>query len=82
MIIRDSDQVTKMEDVITVTRAVSFALLIVPFMSLSRGFFQGHQSMGPSAVSQVVEQIARIVFLLAGAFIVLNVMDGDSGYSC
>ena len=46
-------------------------------MSLSRGFFQGHQSMGPTAVSQVVEQIARIAFLLAGAFIVLNVMDGD-----
>ena len=77
MIIRDSDQVTKIEDVITVTRAVSFALLIVPFMSLSRGFFQGHQSMGPTAVSQVVEQIARIAFLLVGAFIVLNVMDGD-----
>ena len=59
MIIRDSDQVTKIEDVITVTRAVSFALLIVPFMSLSRGFFQGHQSMGPTAVSQVVEQIVE-----------------------
>ena len=51
-------------------------------MSLSRGFFQGHQSMGPTAVSQVVEQIARIAFLLVGAFIVLNVMDGDSSYSC
>ncbi|MGV3240959.1 hypothetical protein ACEF17_12850, partial [Streptococcus hyovaginalis] len=38
-------------------RAVRFVLVIVPFMSLIRGFFQGHQSMGPSAVSQVVEQI-------------------------
>jgi O-antigen/teichoic acid export membrane protein len=56
---------------------VSFALIIIPFMSLIRGFFQGHQSMGPSAVSQVVEQIVRIVFLLAGAFIVLHVMNGD-----
>ncbi len=77
MVIRDTDQVTNIEDVITVTRAVSFALLIVPFMSLSRGFFQGHQSMGPTAVSQVVEQIVRIVFLLAGAYVVLNIMDGD-----
>ena len=77
MIIRDKDQVTKVEDVITVIRAVSFALIVVPFMSLIRGYFQGHQSMGPSAVSQVVEQIVRIVFLLAGAYIVLYVLNGS-----
>ena len=71
MSIRDADQLIKKEDVITVMRAVSFALIVVPFMSLIRGFFQGHQSMGPSAVSQVVEQIVRIAFLLAGAFVVL-----------
>lgn len=64
-------------DVTTVIRAVSFALIVVPFMSLIRGFFQGHQSMGPSAVSQVVEQIARILFLLVGAFVVLKLMDGS-----
>ncbi|HYK72478.1 MAG TPA: polysaccharide biosynthesis protein, partial [Pseudoneobacillus sp.] len=67
----------RISDVITVIRAVSFALIVVPFMSLIRGFFQGHQSMGPSAVSQVVEQIARIVFLLVGAFVVLKLMDGS-----
>lgn len=77
MVIRDTDQITKAEDVVTVIRAVSFALIIVPFMSLCRGFFQGHQSMGPTAVSQVVEQIVRIAFLLAGAFIVLYVMNGE-----
>ncbi|HLU22453.1 MAG TPA: polysaccharide biosynthesis protein [Bacillaceae bacterium] len=64
------------DEVATVIRAVSFALIIIPIMSLIRGFFQGHQSMGPSAVSTVVEQIARIVFLLAGAFIVLYVLNG------
>lgn len=65
------------QDVATVIRAVSFALIIIPVMSLMRGFFQGHQSMGPSAVSTVVEQLARIIFLLAGAFIVLYVMKGN-----
>ncbi|MBT2680752.1 polysaccharide biosynthesis protein [Bacillus sp. ISL-35] len=65
------------DDVTTVIRAVSFALIVVPFMSLIRGFFQGHQSMGPSAVSQVIEQIVRIIFVLAGAYFVLNVMKGD-----
>lgn len=65
------------DEVTTVIRAVSFALIIVPFMSLTRGFFQGHQSMGPSAVSTVVEQIARIIFLLGGAYVVIHVMKGS-----
>lgn len=63
------------EDVTKVMRAVSFALLIIPIMSLIRGYFQGHQSMGPSAVSTVIEQLARIVFLLVGTFITLKVLN-------
>ncbi|WP_066311046.1 polysaccharide biosynthesis protein [Bacillus sp. FJAT-29814] len=66
-----------LEDVTTVMRAVSFALIVVPFMSLIRGFFQGHQSMGPTAVSQVVEQIVRIAFVLLGAYVVLHFLDGS-----
>ncbi|WP_409297132.1 putative polysaccharide biosynthesis protein [Peribacillus sp. SCS-26] len=65
------------EEVTTVIRAVSFALILIPFMSLIRGFFQGHESMGPTAVSQVVEQLVRIIVLLGGAFVVLKVMDGS-----
>jgi O-antigen/teichoic acid export membrane protein len=68
---------SSVKDISTVIRAVSFALIVVPFMSLIRGFFQGHQSMGPSAVSQVVEQIVRITFTLAGAFIVLKLLKGS-----
>ncbi|MBT2692959.1 polysaccharide biosynthesis protein [Bacillus sp. ISL-55] len=76
---KSSDENVKITaaNVTTVIRAVSFALIVVPFMSLIRGFFQGHQSMGPSAVSQVVEQIVRIIFVLAGAYFVLNVIEGD-----
>ncbi|MDY0408737.1 oligosaccharide flippase family protein [Paracerasibacillus soli] len=65
------------EDVKMVMRMVSFALLIVPMMSIARGFFQGHQSMGPTAVSQVIEQIVRIGFLLISCFIIINVLHGD-----
>ncbi|MEL4027229.1 polysaccharide biosynthesis protein [Caldifermentibacillus hisashii] len=77
IIIADKDQIIKSDDVVLVIRAVSFALIIVPFMSLIRGFFQGHQSMGPSAVSQVVEQIVRVAFLLIGALVVLKVFHGS-----
>ncbi|WP_044340311.1 putative polysaccharide biosynthesis protein [Rossellomorea aquimaris] len=77
MTIKSDEQVISVAQVTTVIRAVSFALIIIPFMSLIRGFFQGHQSMGPTAVSQVIEQIVRIVFLLGGIYVVLNIMDGS-----
>ncbi|TWE02727.1 O-antigen/teichoic acid export membrane protein [Neobacillus bataviensis] len=67
----------QLDDVVTVMRAVSFALILVPFMSLIRGYFQGHQSMGPSAASQVVEQIVRILFTLVGAYVVLKFLSGS-----
>ncbi len=76
IIVADKEQTSNPEDVVKVIRAVSFALIIVPFMSLIRGYFQGHQSMGPSAVSQVVEQIVRILFLLTGAFTVIKILNG------
>lgn len=78
IIIPDDEQFhSSPEDVATVIRAVSFALILVPGMSLIRGFFQGHESMGPSAVSQVVEQIVRILFLLVGAGIIMYVLNGE-----
>ncbi|MCR8850216.1 polysaccharide biosynthesis protein [Rossellomorea sp. SC111] len=76
MTIKSDEQVISVAQVTTVIRAVSFALIIIPFMSLIRGFFQGHQSMGPTAVSQVIEQIVRIVFLLGGIYVVLNILEG------
>jgi O-antigen/teichoic acid export membrane protein len=75
--IPEDDLNSSVKDVTTVIRAVSFAVIVVPVMSLIRGFFQGHESMGPSAVSQVVEQIVRIVFMLGGAAAVLYVFKGD-----
>ncbi|ART77685.1 cell division protein [Sutcliffiella horikoshii] len=76
MIINESSQ-HSFDDVTLVIRMVSFALLLVPVMSLIRGFFQGHESMGPTAVSQVVEQIARIIFLLGSVYIIINVTEGS-----
>lgn len=76
MIIED-DSIHSYDDVTLVIRMVSFALLLVPIMSLIRGFFQGHESMGPTAISQVVEQIARIIFLLGSVYVVIKVTGGS-----
>ncbi|MFZ0368252.1 MAG: polysaccharide biosynthesis protein [Halobacillus sp.] len=63
-------------DATMVIQMVSFALLVIPPMSITRGFFQGYESMAPTAVSQVVEQIVRIVFLLVSVFLIVQVMQG------
>ncbi len=47
-----------------VIKSVSFALLIVPVMAAIRGFYQGHQYMVPTAYSQVIEQIIRVITIL------------------
>ncbi|QFT90260.1 putative cell division protein YtgP [Bacillus sp. THAF10] len=65
------------EDITFVVRMVSVALLVVPIMSLIRGFFQGYESMGPTAISQVVEQLVRIIFLLGSLYFILEVLKGD-----
>jgi O-antigen/teichoic acid export membrane protein len=65
-------------DVVYVIRMVSFALIIVPVMSLIRGYFQGFQSMTPTAVSQVIEQIVRIIVILGGSYLILRVYNGET----
>ncbi|MBG9210418.1 MULTISPECIES: putative polysaccharide biosynthesis protein [Mammaliicoccus] len=65
------------EDITTVIRTISFVVLFIPLLATWRGIFQGFNSMGPTAVSEVTEQVARIAFILGGSYIVLNVMDGS-----
>ena len=60
------------QDVTFVIRCVSFALLVFPFLSVSRGFFQGHNIISVSSVSQVIEQIARVLVIICGSYIALK----------
>lgn len=48
--------------------AIAPAIFFAGMMSVFRGYFQGHQWMVPTAVSQVVEQIFRVTFVLILAF--------------
>ncbi|MDG5787747.1 polysaccharide biosynthesis protein [Evansella sp. AB-P1] len=67
------------EDAVFTIRMVSVALVIVPVMSLIRGYFQGFESMGPTAVSQVIEQLIRIVFILLLTYLIIEVWQGELG---
>jgi O-antigen/teichoic acid export membrane protein len=46
-------------------RSVSFALLLSPVLAVLRGYFQGYQNMVPTAVSQVIEQLIRVITMVA-----------------
>lgn len=70
-----------LEDIIYVIRMVSFALIIVPPMAIARGFYQGHNSMEPTAISQVVEQLVRILFIIAGAFISIYIFKKSTSFA-
>lgn len=76
IIISSDEQAFTVDQVASVIRWVSFALVVVPFMSLWRGFFQGYGKMEPTAVSQLMEQIIRIIFLLGGSFTVVVLFNG------
>lgn len=49
--------------------AVAPAIFFSSMMSVFRGYFQGHQMMMPTAVSQVLEQLFRVTVVVALAFI-------------
>ena len=40
---------------------ISFAPFVISIMTIYRGFFQGLQNMTPSGVSQILEQIGRVI---------------------
>jgi len=49
--------------------AVAPAIFFSGLMSVFRGYFQGHQRMMPTAVSQVLEQLFRVTAVIILAFI-------------
>lgn len=75
LVIKSDEQIFTVQDITTVIRWVSFALLAVPLLSIGRGFLQGYQKFEPTSVSQLIEQIVRIIVVLVGAFVVVNVLD-------
>lgn len=67
---------SSVEDVVFVMQMVSVALVIIPPMSLIRGYFQGFQTMKPTAISTVIEQIVRIVAILLGSYLIIYQWNG------
>jgi len=52
-------------------KAIAPAILFTSGMSTLRGYFQGYQTMTPTAVSQVFEQLIRVTTVFLAAFYLL-----------
>ena len=57
-----------------VLKSLSFAVPLVLISGGIRGLFQGHEIMLPSALSQFVEQVARIAFMLGATYFIMRVL--------
>lgn len=63
------------EDVTFVIRVIGTAILIVPLLSIYRGYFEGHRFMEPPSYSQVLEQFVRVLVIVLGSFMAIKVLD-------
>ena len=61
------------EDVAFVIRLISTAILIIPILSVSRGYFQGHKFITPTSISQIIEQVVRVTIIVFGSFLMYRV---------
>lgn len=69
LIIGELEGGNTLKDVTFVIRLISFALLVIPFLSIERGYLQGHRYIKEPSISQVIEQIVRIAVILIGSYL-------------
>ena len=61
-------------DIGFVIRMVSFAILVVPFLGVTKGLLQGYKYITPYSISQVIEQVVRVMIILVGTYVSLKVL--------
>ncbi len=76
LIIGDMTGGNTINDIAFVIRCVSVSILVVPFLSITKGYLQGHKIMTPSSVSQLIEQVVRIAIMLLGSYLIYKVFNG------
>ncbi len=73
MIIGDIQGGNSIADIVYVIRVISASILVVPILSVYRGYLQGHRFMEPTSISQVLEQIIRVTIIIVGSYLALKV---------
>ncbi|MCQ2449418.1 MAG: polysaccharide biosynthesis protein [Clostridia bacterium] len=78
LIISEITEGNTINDVTFAIRCISFTLLIVPLLSIKRGYLQGHKFISQPSLSQVVEQLIRIIIILVGSSLFIYVIKGNA----
>lgn len=63
------------ESITFVIRVISTAILVVPYLSVTKGYLQGHKIISPPSISQVIEQVVRIIVILLGSYLCMRVFN-------
>ncbi|MBP2623368.1 putative polysaccharide biosynthesis protein [Streptococcus oricebi] len=66
------------KDLVPIMQSLSWAVLIFPSMSVIRGFFQGFNNLMPYALSQIAEQLIRVIWMLLTTYFIMNL--GSKNY--
>ncbi len=71
----------KMKNAVYAIRAIAPAVFCVSVMSALRGYFQGHQNMYPTAISEVTEAVGKLVvgYILAYKYMQISVEKAAAG---
>lgn len=64
-----------LEEVSTAIRIVSLSLLVVPSLSVTRGYLNGHKILLPTSISEVIEQVVRVLIIIIGSFLIIKVLN-------
>ena len=65
------------QDLIPIMQSLAWAVLIFPSMSVIRGFFQGMSNLKPYAMSQIAEQVIRVIWMLVATYMIMKMGSGD-----
>ena len=63
------------DDVTTAIRCVSLAILVIPYLSVTKGYLQGHKIINIPSIGNIIEQVVRIAIVLIGSFVAIKVLN-------
>lgn len=75
LILGDITGGNSLEDVVFVLRVIGTAILVVPVLGVYRGYFEGHRFMSPPSISQVLEQLLRVLIIIFGSLFAVKVFN-------
>lgn len=69
------------DDVTFVIRIISFAILVIPLLSIERGYLQGLRYIKEPSISQVIEQLVRVLVIIVGSYLCVYVFKTHIRYA-